>query len=121
LRRNLTDAERILWHELRAHRLSGLAFRRQTPIGPYIVDFVSHQAHLIVEIDGGQHFHAEELERDKRRDSFLRKKGYRVLRFSNLDVLKNKAGVLDIIVEVAAPSLTLPRKRGREKPERIKS
>ena len=52
----MTKAERIIWYSVRAHRLEGASFRRQTPIGPYIVDFLSHEAHLIVEIDGGQHF-----------------------------------------------------------------
>jgi very-short-patch-repair endonuclease len=56
LRRNMTRAERTIWQGLRAHRLNGMGFRRQTPIGPYIVDFVSHVAKVIVELDGGQHF-----------------------------------------------------------------
>ena len=80
LRRSLADAERVIWYGLRAHRLDGIGFRRQTPIGPYIVDFVSHQAKLIIEIDGGQHFESEHLRRDARRDAFLESKGFRVLK-----------------------------------------
>src|SRR5580704_14764655 len=56
LRKDMTLAERIIWHAVRAHRFSAAGFRRQTPIGPYIADFVSHAAKLIIEIDGGQHF-----------------------------------------------------------------
>ena len=64
LRRDMTLAERIIWRELRAHRLNGAGFRRQAPIGPYIVDFVSHSAMLIIEIDGGQHFEDAHEARD---------------------------------------------------------
>jgi very-short-patch-repair endonuclease len=78
LRRNLTDAERIIWQALRAHRLFGASFRRQTPIGPYVADFVCHNAKLVVELDGGQHFEAEHLKYDARRDAFLSFKGFRV-------------------------------------------
>jgi very-short-patch-repair endonuclease len=115
LRRNLTDAERIVWYGVRAHRLSGISFRRQAPIGPYIVDFVSHAAKLVVEIDGGQHFEDEHEKRDARRDRFLESKGYRVLRFSNLDVMSNRNGVLERIAEAAqavAPSPPSPASGG---------
>jgi very-short-patch-repair endonuclease len=115
LRRNLTDAERLIWYGVRAHRLNGISFRRQAPIGPYIVDFVSHAAKLVVEIDGGQHFEDEHEKRDTRRDRFLERKGYRVLRFSNHDVMSNRMGVLERIAEVAqaaAPSLPSPASGG---------
>jgi len=115
LRRNLTDAERIIWYGVRAHRLNGVGFRRQAPIGPYIVDFVSHAAKLIVEIDGGQHFENEQEKRDARRTRFLEAKGYRVLRFSNLDVTRNRNGVLERIAEAAqaaAPSPPSPASGG---------
>src|SRR4051794_40670958 len=82
LRRDLTDAERIIWTAVRAHRLHGATFRRQTPIGHFIVDFVCHEAPLVIEIDGGQHYESEHMERDVRRDAFLKSKGYRVLRFN---------------------------------------
>jgi len=114
LRRNLTDAERIIWYGLRAHRLKGVSFRRQTPIGPYIVDFVSHSAKIVIEIDGGQHFEAAHEKRDARRDRFLASKGYRVLRFNNHDVMKNRVGVLERIASVLgdAPSPPSPARGG---------
>ena len=116
LRRNLTDAERLVWYGVRAHRLNGARFRRQAPIGPFIVDFVSHAAKLIVEIDGGQHFEDEQEKRDARRTHFFERKGYRVLRFSNLDVMSNRSGVLESIAEAAqaagAPSLPSPASGG---------
>ena len=117
LRRDSTDAERIVWGALRAHRLNGTSFRRQTPVGPYVADFVCHSAKLIVEIDGGQHFEREQQKRDARRDAFLASKGYRILRFNNYDVMTNWQGVLETIAAAlaAAPSPTLPRERGRER------
>jgi very-short-patch-repair endonuclease len=115
LRRDMTEAERIIWYNVRAHRFQGASFRRQTPVGPYVVDFICHAAKLIIELDGGQHFEPENISLDLRRDAYLRALGYRVLRFSNLDVMTNKAGVLETIAAALrkAPSLTLPRKRGR--------
>jgi very-short-patch-repair endonuclease len=98
LRRDATDAERSIWKELRAHRLAGLSFRRQTPIGPYIVDFVCHEAHLVIEIDGGQHYETSGLATDAVRDSYLKTAGFDVLRFSNVDVLTNMPGVLETIL-----------------------
>jgi very-short-patch-repair endonuclease len=117
LRRSMTEAERIIWYNVRAHRFQCASFRRQTPIGPYVIDFVCHAAKLIIEVGGGQHFEPENVVRDTRRDTYLRAQGYRVLRFNNLDVMKNRAGVLETIAAAVggseAPSLTLPRKRGR--------
>ncbi|MDO8875535.1 MAG: DUF559 domain-containing protein [Pseudolabrys sp.] len=115
LRRDSTDAERRIWSALRAHRLDGAGFRRQKPIGPYVVDFICETSRLIIELDGGQHFEAENQRRDARRDAFLSDKGYRVLRFNNHDVMVNKEGVLETIAAAigSSPSLTLPRKRGR--------
>jgi very-short-patch-repair endonuclease len=116
LRQDLTKAERIVWYGLRAHRLEGAGFRRQTPIGPYIVDFVSHAAKLIVELDGGQHYEDGHEARDRRRDAFLIAKGFRVIRFSNHDVMTNRKGVLEIIAsavrEARAPSLPSPASGG---------
>jgi very-short-patch-repair endonuclease len=97
LRHGMTDAERIVWRELRAHRLHGASFRRQAPMGPYIVDFVCHAAKLIIELDGGQHFEPKQIAHDMRRRAYLAAQGYRVLRFSNLDVMKNESGVLETI------------------------
>jgi len=115
LRRDSTDAERIIWSALRALRLNGASFRRQAPIGPYVVDFLCHAAKLVVELDGGQHFESDQQRRDARRDAHLASKGYRVLHFNNYDVMTNRTGVLETIAAAIdrAPSLTLPRKRGR--------
>ncbi len=101
--------------------MHGGSFRRQTPIGPYIVDFVCHQANLVIEIDGGQHFEADQMKRDARRDAFLRSRGYRVLRFNNHDVMSNRQGVFETIAAavVHAPSPPLPRTRGREQTELV--
>jgi very-short-patch-repair endonuclease len=90
LRRTMTDAQRRLWRHLRRHFL-GVHFRRQVPIGPYIVDFACLGQRLVVEVDGGQHLASAE---DKVRDRWLRERGYRVLRFWNHEVLKNTEGVL---------------------------
>ena len=116
LRRVSTEAEQIVWNALCAHRLYGASFRRQTPIGPYVADFVCQAARIVVEIDGGQHFEPEQERRDERRDRFLASKGFRILRFNNHDVMKNRSGVIETIALAleSAPSPTLPRKRGRD-------
>jgi very-short-patch-repair endonuclease len=115
LRQNSTEAERLIWAALRGHRMQGASFRRQAPVGPYIVDFACHSAAFAIEIDGGQHFESEQERRDARRDAFLARKGLRVLRFSNHEIMTNRAGVLGTIAATIAlaPSLSLPRKRGR--------
>ena len=95
LRREATDAERALWQVLRYRQL-GWSFRRQFPIPPYIVDFACLQAQLVIECDGGQH--AEPGEHD-RRDAAFRRQGWRVLRFWNNDILQNRDGVLQPILE----------------------
>ncbi len=105
LRSAMTDAERKLWLAVRAHRLNGLSFRRQVPVGAYIVDFVCHDARLIVEVDGGQHADSAD---DQRRDAWLASAGYRVLRFWNNDVLGNLDGVLSEIVGAAKSSVSTP-------------
>ena len=95
LRREATDAEQALWSELRGRRLEGHKFRRHWTVGPYIADFCCLEARLIVEVDGGQHT----PERDAVRTQFLRAKGFRLLRFWNNDVLGNRDGVLQVILE----------------------
>jgi very-short-patch-repair endonuclease len=116
LRGDMTLAERIIWRGIRAHRLNDVGFRRQAPIGPYIVDFVSHAAMLIIEIDGGQHFEDAHEARDAIRDAFLRSRGFRVLRFNNHEVMTNREGVLTAIAavlrEAVAPSLPSPASGG---------
>ena len=116
LRRAMTRAERLLWRHLKADRLAGLNFRRQAPIGNYIADFVAHSCKLIVELDGESHDFEERIRHDERRDRWFESRGFRVLRFTNDDVMKNLDGVALVIAEAAeqaAPlSLTLPRKGG---------
>jgi very-short-patch-repair endonuclease len=98
LRRNATDAEAALWSELRARRLAGFKFRRQHPCGPFILDFYCAEARLAIELDGGQHWDAENAARDARRSRYLRRRGVRVLRFAN-DVLFRER--LDVLEEIA--------------------
>ena len=97
LRNNMTQAEKKLWTDLRRRRLLGCKFRRQQPLGPYIVDFVCLSEQLIVALDGGQH--ARDLTYDKRRDRWLIEQGFTVLRFWNSDVFENIAGVLQRIAD----------------------
>ena len=100
LRRNRTDAEGLLWHYLRNKQLDGYRFRRQQPIGPYIVDFACLSRKVLIELDRGQH--AEQTGRDEKRDAFLRARGYRVLRFWNTEVFENCFGVLERVYEAVA-------------------
>ncbi len=103
LRRNATDAERVLWRHLRDRRLVGFKFRRQVVIGRYIVDFVCLEAKLIVEADGGQH--QVLMDEDTRRTSELERLGYRVLRFWNHLILQETEAVLERIrLALVAPS-----------------
>jgi very-short-patch-repair endonuclease len=116
LRRAMTRAETLLWRHLKAHRLAALGFRRQSPMGNYIADFVAHSRKLIVEVDGESHDFEERIRHDGRRDEWFASRGYRVLRFTNEDVMKNLEGVvlaIDLAAAQVAPlSLTLPRKGG---------
>lgn len=107
LRKNMTDAEQLLWKQLRAHRLAGYKFKRQQPIGLYIVDFVCFAANCIVEADGGQHL--ERAEYDARRDAWLKSQGFTVLRFWNHDILTNTEGVLETIVAVCRANAPSPQ------------
>ena len=103
LRHEMTDAERVLWREVRAHRFAGFKFKRQEPLGLYVVDFVCYEAKLIIELDGGQH--AEQQEADVERTRWLESRGFRVVRFWNNDVLANIAGVMqEIEKEITPPS-----------------
>jgi very-short-patch-repair endonuclease len=99
LRHNESDAERNLWSRIRNSRLEGVKFRRQQPIGNYIVDFVSFEKKIIVEVDGGQHNDSIKIISDKQRTAYLEGKGYRIIRFWNNDVLENIDGVLMKIQE----------------------
>jgi very-short-patch-repair endonuclease len=97
LRVNSTDAERRLWYYLRHRRLNGFRFRRQVPIGRYVVDFVCIRARLIVELDGGQH--AESVIEDLERTLYLARGGFRVIRFWNDEALQRTEAVLESILE----------------------
>lgn len=95
LRKRPTDAEIVLWRHLRSKQIDGLKFRRQEPIGQYIVDFVCFEKRLIIELDGGQH--ALQQARDQKRESWFKEQGFRTLRFWNNEVLRNIEGVLEVI------------------------
>ncbi|MBI4054420.1 MAG: endonuclease domain-containing protein [Candidatus Doudnabacteria bacterium] len=97
LRNNMTDAEKMLWYFLRFKNLNSYKFRRQQPIGKYVVDFVCFQNKLIIEIDGGQH--VENKQQDMIRDRWLEKQGFKVLRFWNNEVLENRD---EVVVKIAS-------------------
>jgi very-short-patch-repair endonuclease len=96
-RRRQTPAEARLWSRLRNGNLMGVKFRRQVPIGPYVVDFASRTARVIVEAGGGQH--ADTEEEDQRRTEFLESRGYTVLRFWNRYILKETDAIMEVIGE----------------------
>src|SRR5262249_22405052 len=98
LRHDMIDAEQYLWASLRAHRLNGLSFRRQTPIGSFIVDFASHGHRLVTEIDGGQN---AESKCGAERDRWLASNSYRVLRFCNTPILQNPQPLFQPILNPA--------------------
>jgi very-short-patch-repair endonuclease len=95
LRKRATLAEAILWNQLRTRQIEGVKFRRQQPIGEFIVDFVCFEKKLIIELDGGQH--ARDRAKDYERDKKLSEGGYTVLRFWNNEVLKNLEGVMEVV------------------------
>ena len=95
LRSQSTDSERHLWYYLRAKRL-GFKFKRQVPMGAFIVDFVCLEKRLIIELDGGQHLDNEHY--DTKRTAWLNMQGFRVLRFWNNDVLQQTTAVLEVIL-----------------------
>ena len=106
LRSSSTDAERLLWHHLRDRRLQGHKFRRQKRLGPWFVDFACTEAHLVVELDGGQHVAAVHADEQRTRD--IRKRGYLVIRFWNDDVLLRLDDVLAAILAALAAGDAAP-------------
>jgi very-short-patch-repair endonuclease len=117
----MTLPEVILWQEVRRGRLKGLQFRRQHPIGPYILDFFCPAARIALEIDGSSHDNERQSQHDERRDAWLAVRGINVLRIAAADVLRdeNLEHVLDYIEQAAAPStalraVPLPRFAGEE-------
>jgi very-short-patch-repair endonuclease len=111
LRLNATDAERKLWAQISARKIASVRFNRQFPIGPFICDFVSRSAKLVIEVDGGQH--AVDVAKDEARTAYLKTRGYRVIRFWNNDILERIEGVVSEIERVLAdmPSPDPSRKR----------
>ena len=118
LRCNQTDAEQKLWYPLRAHRFLGLKFKRQKPLGRYIVDFICVEQRLVIELDGGQH--AEQTAYDAERDNWLRSEGYTVLRFWNNEVMQELEGVLEKI-RLALSSCPSPQPSPRMRGEGVTS
>jgi very-short-patch-repair endonuclease len=108
LRRDQTDAETRLWEALRGRRLEGWKWRRQAPVGPFIVDFLCLEAALVVELDGG--VHAEQADRDARRDGYLNRRELRVLRFWNSELGVDFDGVCWTILSACRESD--PSRRG---------
>jgi very-short-patch-repair endonuclease len=98
LRKNMTNAEKLLWSKLKSRQLKGCQFNRQKPIGNYIVDFYSVNAKLVIEVDGGQHYTDKGKQDDNVRDNYMAQLGLRVLRFSDRDVLQNIDGVVETIM-----------------------
>jgi very-short-patch-repair endonuclease len=115
LRHASTDAEQQLWHLLRSRQIAECKFRRQVPLGCWIVDFVSFEYRLIVEADGSQH---ADSARDQVRDADLQKRGFRILRFWNNDILYNSAGVLERILEMIEQSPSPRARSARPSPTR---
>jgi very-short-patch-repair endonuclease len=115
LRGRMTEAERRLWYRLRAHRFAGVKFKRQVPIGRYVVDSVCFDHSLSIEVDGGQH--ATSLN-DRSRTQWLEGEGFRVLRFWNNDVLGNLPGVLETVASALSRSPSLVALRAPPSPTR---
>ena len=102
-RRNLTDAERILWSKLKGKQINGWQFRKQHPVGPYIADFACVRAKLIIEVDGDSHAEADQIKHDQRRTAFLEQQGWSVHRVWNVEIYKNLNAVLDGIYALLPP------------------
>jgi very-short-patch-repair endonuclease len=99
LRKNMTDAERLLWSKVRKKQLNSYQFYRQKNVGNYIVDFYCPAGKLIIELDGGQHYTKEGMKKDDMRDRYLDSLGFTVLRFSDREVLNNLEGVIEKIYD----------------------
>jgi adenine-specific DNA-methyltransferase len=112
LRKRPTDAESALWRQLRLRQIDGYKFRRQHPIGPYIVDFVCLEKKVIVEVDGGQH--TVQVQKDSERTAWLERSGYRVVRFWGHEVLTELESVKEAIRRSLTPHLNPPPQGGRE-------
>jgi len=100
LRANMTDAERILWSHVRRKQILGVQFYRQKPLANFIVDFYAAKIHLVIEIDGGQHFDKKHQQDDNKRDVILNGLGLKVLRFDNHQVMTQTDEVVHHICRV---------------------
>ena len=118
LRKNMTEPEKVLWYNLRGRRFQNVKFRRQHGIGKYIVDYYCSDSLLAIEIDGDTHFSDKSVKYDKERTDYISKRGIRVIRFTNEEVLVNLEGVLYKISEMLKIKLPSPcplpeRERGK--------
>ena len=109
LRREMTGAEKLLWKALRNRGNTGHKFRRQVPIGPFIVDFLCMDRNVVIEVDGP--IHGEQIEYDRRREDFLKKRGFNIIRFTNDEVFGESSYVLQKISEALSPSPVRNRER----------
>lgn len=100
LRKNMTDAEKLLWSKIRRKQLKGVQFYRQKPLGKYIVDFYCPSAKLIIEVDGGQHYSDEGKAKVEKRDEYFNQLGFRVKHYSDREVLKNIDDVMEDIYQL---------------------
>ncbi|MDF1592141.1 MAG: endonuclease domain-containing protein [Desulfobacterales bacterium] len=112
LRKNLTDAEQLLWRHIRGRQLKGYKFRRQSPVGKYIVDFVCFENRLVIELDGGQH--ARRRSYDHQREQWLHSQGFRVIRFWNHEVFQDIEAIKKVIIVNLTPHPDLPPQGGKE-------
>ena len=99
LRKNMTDAEKVMWYQLRNRKLNGLKFRRQHPVAIFILDLYCHEKRLAIEIDGGIHKSVDQSEWDKNRTYELNELGIHVLRFTNEEVIDSVQRVIKMISE----------------------
>jgi very-short-patch-repair endonuclease len=115
LRKDMTDAEQHLWYRLRYRQVGNCKFRRQAPIGIYVVDFVCFERKVIIELDGSQHAEREAI--DAERTKWLKSQGFRILRFWNHEIFEDTDWVLEMIAESlqsATPHPNPPPQGGRE-------
>lgn len=111
LRQSATSAEQLLWRHLCNRQLAGAKFRRQHPLGPYILDFVCLEHGLVIEVDGGQHAQAAQQAHDQQRTAWLQQQGLRVLRFWNHEVVQQTNEVLAQLLQALTPALSRMRER----------
>ena len=116
LRKDQTDAERILWYRLLGRKCAGIKFRRQVGVGPYIVDFYSHENKFVIEVDGEIHSSLDAQEYDAERDAYLIGQGMTVIRFSNSDIFDSIERVIqDIELAFANASRQAPPRSGGDR------